>query len=88
MGEDSKRVRTNRLYPALSDLESNESLSDNENNYCTAATASALSTADEMRASLEPLRGQDAAANRHDEDNEDRCEEKFYSFLLFCLCLD
>ncbi|XP_005179020.1 anillin [Musca domestica] len=70
VGEDSKRVRTNRLYPALSDLESNESLSDNENNYCTAATASALSTADEMRASLEPLRGQDAAA-RHDEDNED-----------------
>ncbi|XP_073844612.1 anillin, actin binding protein [Musca autumnalis] len=71
--DDSKRLRPNRLYPALSDLESNESFSDNENNYCNANTASALSTADEMRASLEPLRGQDAAtaAAVNDEDNED-----------------
>ncbi|XP_075166012.1 anillin, actin binding protein isoform X2 [Haematobia irritans] len=70
----TKRARTKRLYPALSDLESNESCSDNEMNYCNAATVSVLSTADEMKASMQPLRGGDSHVVAHieqDDDNED-----------------
>ncbi|XP_013098884.2 anillin [Stomoxys calcitrans] len=68
----TKRARTKRLYPALSDLESNESCSDNEMSYCNAATVSVLSTADEMKASLQPLRGGHAVANlEQDDENED-----------------
>lgn len=85
----TKRARTKslRLYPALSDLESMESGSDNENNYCNAATVSALSTADdELKASMQPLQGN--TGQDDDDDNEDRCADRFYSCLLFCLCLD
>lgn len=86
---DSKCAPPKRLYPALSDLESNESYSDNETNCCTTATVSARSTADEMRnATTQPLRGHQHTNAEQGEDNEDRCADRFYSCLLFLLCLD
>lgn len=71
-------------------MESNESCSDNENNCYTTATISARSTADEMRvAATQPLRGHHQQADtEQDDENEDRCEDRFYSCLLFFLCLD
>lgn len=93
--DETKRPRKSnqdvqRLYPALSDLESNASYgSDNAENYCTTATASALSTADEMKsAETQPLRGHHHDNDEPDDENEDRCAESFYSCLLFLLCID
>ncbi|XP_037827821.1 anillin isoform X2 [Lucilia sericata] len=63
-----------RLYPVLPSFESNESCeSDNENNCCTTASVSAQSTADEMQASTQPLRGHnnDQYHQRSDDENED-----------------
>lgn len=92
--EDNKRARKSRqeaqrLYPALSDLETNSQESDNEDNCCATATVSAHSTGDEMKALTQPLRGgHNHLANEPDDDIEDRCADSFYSCLLFFLCIE
>uniref|UniRef100_A0A1B0FCZ1 Anillin N-terminal domain-containing protein n=1 Tax=Glossina morsitans morsitans TaxID=37546 RepID=A0A1B0FCZ1_GLOMM len=77
--DDKKRARKSDrqlLSAGLSNFDSNESFSDNENNYCTTATASALNTADEMKESRQPLNRRDQRRNQlPQEEFEDREEE-------------
>lgn len=88
-----------RLYPILPDFETNHesSESDNENNCCTTASVSAMSSADEMKLAAQPLRGSSNDHHQHhnnqydhgsDDENADRCEDSFYSCLLFLLCIE
>uniref|UniRef100_A0A1B0FC10 PH domain-containing protein n=1 Tax=Glossina morsitans morsitans TaxID=37546 RepID=A0A1B0FC10_GLOMM len=76
--DDKKRARKSDrqlLSAGLSNFDSNESFSDNENNYCTTATASALNTADEMKESRQPLNRRDQRRNQlQQEEFEDREE--------------
>ncbi|KAM7342232.1 anillin, actin binding protein isoform 2-T3 [Cochliomyia hominivorax] len=79
--EDNKRARKSiqgtkqRLYPVLPYFETNQefSESDNENNCCTTASVSALSTSDEMKLEAQPLRGNNNDHNHNgtDDDHED-----------------
>ncbi|XP_065367691.1 anillin isoform X2 [Calliphora vicina] len=78
--EDNKRPRKShqgtqqRLYPVLPSFESNESSeSDNENNCCTTASVSALSTSDEMKSAAQPLRDH----NQHDQGSDDENEDSY-----------
>uniref|UniRef100_A0A1B0EUG2 PH domain-containing protein n=1 Tax=Glossina morsitans morsitans TaxID=37546 RepID=A0A1B0EUG2_GLOMM len=90
--DDKKRARKSDrqlLSAGLSNFDSNESFSDNENNYCTTATASALNTADEMKESRQPLNRRDQRRNQlQQEEFEDREEESEDSFMEIKNCED
>ncbi|KAL9921518.1 anillin, actin binding protein isoform 3-T3 [Glossina fuscipes fuscipes] len=90
--EEKKRARKSDrqlLYTGQSNFDSNESFSDNENNYCTAATVSALSTADEMKESRQPLNRRDQQRNQlQQEEFEDREEESEDSLMEIKNCED
>uniref|UniRef100_A0A1A9ZYF2 PH domain-containing protein n=1 Tax=Glossina pallidipes TaxID=7398 RepID=A0A1A9ZYF2_GLOPL len=90
--DDNKRARKSDrqlLSAGLSNFDSNESFSDNENNYCTTATASALNTADEMKESRQPLNRRDQRRNQlQQEEFEDREEESEDSFMEIKNCED
>ncbi|TMW39216.1 hypothetical protein DOY81_015704, partial [Sarcophaga bullata] len=75
--DDNKRPRKitqQRLYPTLSDFESNDSCKSESDNCCTPATVSAMSSNDEIKTATQPL---NANCNQHnfnlelDEDHED-----------------
>lgn len=82
--EETKRAKksnTNRLYPPLSDFESNEeedSYSDNDNCCSTTATP--------------PHSGRATADNEPRDQDENNCNERWadgcYSCLLFLLCIE
>uniref|UniRef100_A0A1A9WMV8 PH domain-containing protein n=1 Tax=Glossina brevipalpis TaxID=37001 RepID=A0A1A9WMV8_9MUSC len=78
--DDTKRARKSDrqlLYTGPSNFDSNESFTDNENNYCTTATASALNTADEMKETRQPINRRDQQRNYlQQEEFEDREEEE------------
>ncbi|KAL9916206.1 anillin-like isoform 1-T1 [Glossina fuscipes fuscipes] len=84
--DNNKRARKSA---GLSNFDSNESFSDNEINYCTAATAPALNMADEMKESRQPLNRRDQQRNQLQQEKfEDREEESEDSLMEIKNCED